>query len=186
MRLLLRSVERAAVPDPAAARDGPRTGRLRAAGDDAPQRDGRLVARGVLPRAGEPVSGVRERSGLAAGTLDDSIRRLRAVATALAARSGARAAAIVLARAAQGPAAVADAADGPAAAGRADFPRQRGAVCAAGGGVAEAAGLEPRAGRDVVHDVAGRLGGAAGTLLGPAGCGGGRADRDRPRRETEG
>ena len=58
------------------------------------------------------------------------------------------------------------------------FARQHGALRAAGGADGEAAGVEPRAGRDVVHDAAGGVRGAARPVRGSAGRGGGHADRE--------
>src|ERR1051325_6384554 len=136
---------------------------------------GHLPERAQYPVCSFPRGPVRSVAG-AGG----AICRLRGVAEAVDRRREAAAAGRVLERSAGGSAGAVGVAVGPCAAGAAELQRRVESNRAGRDLINRAEGVKPAAWSNVVHDIAGRVGGPDGTVIG-AGGGGDRDTGGQPR-----
>src|SRR5438270_4942709 len=147
---------------------------VRTAADAAPYCVRRLVNGDTGAGVGNVVRGIRAWGGESSGAARDPVSGLCGVAAGVVERRAAAEAERVLAGGAGGCTGAAGVADGPAAAGAAEFCRGIRADWHRQGSDPEAEGTEPSARRHLIYDVAGSLGGGVVAVVGAGGSG----DRD--------
>src|SRR6478735_8148986 len=133
-----------------------------------------MVAGDIPERTQHSVRGLPRRACRPAAGAGTAICRLRGVAASVDGRRDAAAAGRVLERCAGGCTGAVGVAVGPCAAGAAELWWRVQCVRAGRDLINRAEGVKPAAWSDVIHDIAGGMGGADGTVIGAGGGG----DRD--------